>query len=121
MLLKMCILAAGKFSWRLIWKVTLKNSLMELSPSWEPVIMQLLKNFQAFYGTRRFITEFTRALQLSLSWAFRLGRLSKQSVQARGFLRIFVTSIFFYGEELLAPVPAPKLEDHPLSAVRNCL
>jgi hypothetical protein len=27
---------------------------------------------------------------------------------------------FFYGE-LLAPRPTPKLEDHPLSAVRDCL
>ena len=27
----------------------------------------------------------------------------------------------FHGEELLAPRPTPKLEDHPLSAVRNCL
>ena len=27
----------------------------------------------------------------------------------------------FYGEELLAPRPTPKLEDHPLSAVCDCL
>jgi hypothetical protein len=27
----------------------------------------------------------------------------------------------FYGEELLALRPTPKLEEHPLSAVRNCL
>jgi len=27
----------------------------------------------------------------------------------------------FYGEESLATRPAPKLEDHPLSAVRDCL
>jgi len=26
-----------------------------------------------------------------------------------------------YDEGLLAPRPTPKLEDHPLSAVRNCL
>ena len=30
---------------------------------------QLLKKFAAFYGTRRFITAFTRARHLSLSWA----------------------------------------------------
>jgi hypothetical protein len=29
--------------------------------------------------------------------------------------------IRFYGEDLLAPRPTPKLEDHPLSAVRDCL
>jgi len=27
----------------------------------------------------------------------------------------------FYGEEFLAPRPTPKLEYHPLSAVRDCL
>jgi hypothetical protein len=35
-----------------------------------------------------------------------------------GMLR---NKIHFYGEELLARRPTPKLEDHPLSAVRDCL
>jgi len=26
-----------------------------------------------------------------------------------------------HGEELLAPRPTPKLEDHPVSSVRDCL
>ena len=30
-------------------------------------------------------------------------------------------TIRFYGEELLAPRPTPKPENHPLSAVRDCL
>ena len=34
---------------------------------------------------------------------------------------IFRNLMCFYGEELLAPRPTPKLEDHPLSAVRDCL
>jgi len=29
--------------------------------------------------------------------------------------------IRFYGEQLSAPRPTPKLEDHPLSAARDCL
>jgi hypothetical protein len=29
--------------------------------------------------------------------------------------------LFFYGEELLAPHPTPKLVDRPLSADRDCL
>jgi len=29
--------------------------------------------------------------------------------------------ILSYGEELLAPRPTRKLEDHPVSAVRDCL
>jgi hypothetical protein len=34
---------------------------------------------------------------------------------------MFRNIIIFYGEALLAPRPTPKLEDHPLSAVRDCL
>jgi hypothetical protein len=36
-------------------------------------------------------------------------------------LRSFATSLFLYGEELLAPRPTPELEDHSLSAARDCL
>jgi hypothetical protein len=43
------------------------------SRSWafleKPPHVQKLKNFPAFYGNRRFITVFTRALHWSLSWA----------------------------------------------------
>jgi hypothetical protein len=38
--------------------------------------------------------------------------------------RPFVTfrnTLIFYGEELLAPLPTPKLDDRPLSAVSYCL
>jgi len=49
-------------------------------------------------------------------------RRTAVSVQFRGFpCEYFVTQYFFYDEELLAPRPTPKLEDHPLSAVRDCL
>jgi len=34
---------------------------------------------------------------------------------------IFRNKASFYGEELSTPRPTHKLEDHPLSAVRNCL
>jgi hypothetical protein len=56
-----------------------------------------------------------------ISIFFRLGRFSKESVQVRGFLWSFVTSLFFYDKELLAPRPTTKLEDHTLSAVRDYL
>jgi Ca2+/Na+ antiporter len=29
--------------------------------------------------------------------------------------------VIFYGQELLAPRPTPKLENHPLSAVQDCI
>jgi hypothetical protein len=43
------------------------SSLMEGALLEKPPIVQLLKNFPAFYGTWRFITVFTRALHWSLS------------------------------------------------------
>jgi hypothetical protein len=36
-------------------------------------------------------------------------------------LWIFLNLIRFHGEELSTTRPNPKLEDHPLSAVRECL
>jgi hypothetical protein len=34
---------------------------------------------------------------------------------------VFRNMVIVYGEELLAPRPTPTLEDHPLSAVRDCI
>jgi hypothetical protein len=34
---------------------------------------------------------------------------------------VFRKKVSFYGEKLSAPRPTPQLEDHPLSAVRDCL
>jgi hypothetical protein len=34
---------------------------------------------------------------------------------------VFRNMVIFYGEELLAPRPTPKLEDHPLSTVHDCI
>ena len=42
---------------------------MEQSPSWEANRFAASQNFPAFYGVRRFITAFTSARHLSLSWA----------------------------------------------------
>jgi hypothetical protein len=52
---------------------------VNVSPTWltpcsqilpeNPPVAQLLKNFQTFNGTRRFITVFTRIRHWSLSWA----------------------------------------------------
>jgi len=42
---------------------------MEQSPSWEAYRFSASQGLLAFYGARRFITAFTSAHQLSLSWA----------------------------------------------------
>jgi hypothetical protein len=48
-----------------------------------------------------------------------LGRLSKESIQVRGFVWFFATNLFFTVKGLLAPTNKP--EDHPFSAVCGCL
>jgi hypothetical protein len=74
---------------------------------------QLVKKFPIFYVTRKFITAFTNARHLSLS----------PSISPGPTLSVwtFRNKICFYGESLLKPRPTPKLEDHPLSAVRHWL
>jgi hypothetical protein len=47
--------------------------------------------------------------------------LTDKSVRIPGSGNRFVRYLSFYGEELLVPRPTPKLEDHPLSSVRDCL
>jgi hypothetical protein len=42
-------------------------------------------------------------------------------VQVRGALKRFVKIKIFSCEGLLSSRPTPKLDDHPLSAVRDCL
>jgi hypothetical protein len=81
--------------------------------------VQLLKNFPIFYRNQSYITVFTGALHWSLSSA-RSSRLSKEFVQASPLWH-FVTSLFFYGEQLSAPRPTHNLENHPLSAARDYL
>jgi NAD(P)-dependent dehydrogenase (short-subunit alcohol dehydrogenase family) len=54
--------------------------LMELNNSLELPIMQLLKNFPAFYGTWNFITVFTRAHHWSLSWARSIQSIQQEEI-----------------------------------------
>jgi hypothetical protein len=79
-----------------------------------------------------FITAFTSARQVSLSWARIIQFIPPHPTSWRlililfsnvclSFVKYFVTSLSFYGEDLLASRPTAKLEDHPMSAVRDCL
>jgi hypothetical protein len=49
-------------------------------------IVQPLKNFPAFYGTRRFIAVFTRALHWSLYWARSIQSIPSQPIYLRSIL-----------------------------------
>jgi hypothetical protein len=75
--------------------------LLNLFTPWSRVLLekltslQLVKKFPAFYGTRRFITTFTNACHLSLSWA--------SSIQSIPPHRTSWTSILFhrvYGKKM---------------------
>jgi hypothetical protein len=46
----------------------------------KPPIMQPLKNFPTFYGTRKFITVLTRAFHWSLSWARSIQSISSHLI-----------------------------------------
>jgi len=59
---------------------------MQHSPSWEAPGSQLVKKFPAFYGTRRFITAFTSARQLSLSWASSIQSIPSHTICWRSIL-----------------------------------
>jgi hypothetical protein len=52
----------------------------------KPPIVQPLKNFPAFYGTRRFNTVFTRDLHWSLSWAISIHSTSSHLISLRSIL-----------------------------------
>jgi hypothetical protein len=62
---------------------------MELSPSSEPPVAHLLKDFPTLYGTRRFITVFTRALNWCLSWARSIQSIPPRHICLRSILILF--------------------------------
>jgi hypothetical protein len=84
---------------------TLTHS-MEQSPSWEA---------NRFTTTQEIPPHFMEQPQSSLPYS--------QVPATCPYLtcKYFVTWYVFHGEELLAPRPTFKLEDYPLSAVRDCL
>jgi hypothetical protein len=51
---------------------------------------------------------------------FRVGRLSKESIQVQGLFWMFVTILFLWWA-VVSPTPNPQAGDHPMPAVRNCL
>jgi hypothetical protein len=72
-----------------VWRVAKLTNFMELSLSWEAPIVQPLKNFPVFYGTRRFITIFTRAHQWSLSWPRSIQSIPPHLISRRFILILY--------------------------------
>ena len=62
---------------------------MVQSPSWELTVVQLVKNFPVFQGTRRFITALTSVRHLSLSWASPIQSIYPHSTSWRPVLILY--------------------------------
>jgi hypothetical protein len=106
---KMCILPQVRCHRPLIWPPAhpLNLTYMWLVPSTiirEPALYKLL----------------TFHVPNLMSIFHRLSQLSKESIQVRGSVEVFVTS-FFLRWGVVNPTHNPKLEDHPLLSVRDCL
>jgi len=80
---------------------------------------QIVKKFPALYGTRRFITAFTSARHLSLSWAISIQSMSPQPTSWRSIL-ILYSHLRLGLQSGLFPsgVPTKTLYTHFLSPTR---
>ena len=99
----------------ILWTPKIYYSIDKCPPT-VPILCQL---YQVHTPTSHFlITSHVPNLMSPFLCLYR----SKLSVWVRGFTFLcFVTGCVFNGEELLAPRPIPKLEDHPLSSIRYSL
>jgi hypothetical protein len=59
-------------------------------PLERPQVVQPLDSFPAFYGTRRFITAFTKALHLYLSWARPIQSTTLNHIYKRSILMLSI-------------------------------
>jgi hypothetical protein len=88
----------------------LRNYSLTQSWTWalleKPPVVPLLKNFPAYYGTRRFITVFIRALHCSLSWARAIQSIPSRPTSLRSIL-IFSTHLRFSLPRGLFPSSSP--------------
>jgi hypothetical protein len=69
-----------------IWYQASAYLLTELSPFWEAANCAATKKFPEFYGTRKFITVFTRTLHWSLSWARSIQSILSRPISLRYIL-----------------------------------
>jgi hypothetical protein len=98
---------------------------LKLYPIWTPVLpLNLTYIFWYFF---RHCPERTCPIKSCYfpcpnhtSTFFSWGRFSKESFRI-GLFVTFRNKFIVYGEELLAPRPTTKLENQPMSAVRDCL
>ena len=80
-------------------------------------VFQLVKKFPAFYGTRRFVTAFTSARHLSLSWASSIQSILSHPTSWRSILILYpiyaLVSPVISFPPLSPPKPCTRLSPSP--------
>jgi hypothetical protein len=94
--------------------------LMELSLSWDVANCAATHEFPSILRNQKVPNRVHKSLSLVPILSKILGRLSIEFVQVRGFLWSFEKSLYFYGDDLLAPRSTSKLEDPHSSAISDC-
>jgi len=101
--------------------ITAFTSVRHLSLSW-PRFIQSIHPHPTSWRSILIISSHLRLGFPSDLFPFSLLRLHQSiSPGARLTLWLFLNKMRFYSEELLTPHSTPKLEDHPLSVLRDCL
>jgi hypothetical protein len=118
---------------RMLQRMMLQRTVYLLTP-WSRILLekltdlQLAKKFPAFYGAHSSLPHsqepatcpYPKPAQSSTYPTSHFRSYQRKNPALRLRL-IFRKRIHFHGEDLLAPHPTPKLEDHPSSATHDCL
>ena len=97
-----------------------KNTLTYFLTPWCRVLLekltglQLVKNFPAFHGTRRFITALTSVRHLSLSWASPIKSIYPHPTSWRSILILYTHLRLGLPVVSFPPVSSPRPHTHPL-------
>jgi hypothetical protein len=96
------------FTWILVTYRIYQELFEVASRSWalleKPLLVQLLKNFPAFYRNRRFIVVFTRALLWSVSWDRSIQSVPNHPISLR-YISILSTRLVFQVVSFILTLP----------------
>jgi hypothetical protein len=117
-----CFYFLREYSYSFNLLLPFPNRILELLLPWNWVLLeiqpvgQLLKNYQHFHGTRRFITFFTRDFHRSLSWARWIKTISPlrypSTIQLSIILFLVVSFLLAFPQSPYKQSPSPACMIH---------